>query len=156
MAIFDQLSDRNIWVINGHLASQQMTGVQRFVHEIVCSLDELIAQDVGAIKRLAFELVMPRCANIKPVLTRIKSRQSHIGRIRSVRSASRRGTRTCRASGTSVRLPSGTALSVFKMPCRTGQPSTFRSRRLPISVAIDRKCCHRGTSTNRNRLRLLF
>ncbi len=79
MAAIDQLSDRNIWVINGRFASQQMTGVQRYAHEIVRSLDEIISQDAGVANRLGFELVMPPCANNRPVLLRIESRQSHIG-----------------------------------------------------------------------------
>lgn len=77
MAVFDQLSTRNIWVINGRFASQSMTGVQRFAHEIVYSLDELIAQNDGAIRRLVLELVMSASAITSQCCHGSKPPESH-------------------------------------------------------------------------------
>ena len=48
-----------IWVINGHFAAQRLTGVQRYAHEIVRALDEILCGNPDVADRIGFQLVVP-------------------------------------------------------------------------------------------------
>jgi len=56
--------DRNAaclqWTINGRFVTQQMTGVQRYAHEIVRNLDAILAENSDIARRIALTLVTPR------------------------------------------------------------------------------------------------
>jgi glycosyltransferase involved in cell wall biosynthesis len=47
------------WTINGRFATQRMTGVQRYAHEIVSAIDGILEQDRDLAERLGFELAVP-------------------------------------------------------------------------------------------------
>jgi glycosyltransferase involved in cell wall biosynthesis len=62
---------RRSWAINGRFVAQRMTGVQRYAHEIVTALDELLAENRDAAARLAMRLVLPPAAETAPKLANI-------------------------------------------------------------------------------------
>ena len=47
----DGVDARPIWAINGRYMTQRMTGVQRYAHEIVASLDKILSEDSDIAKR---------------------------------------------------------------------------------------------------------
>jgi glycosyltransferase involved in cell wall biosynthesis len=69
---------KSIWAINGRFMTQEMTGVQRYAHEIVVALDEICSQDSDVARRLGFRLVMPS-ADARPALSQIDIRQTTFG-----------------------------------------------------------------------------
>jgi glycosyltransferase involved in cell wall biosynthesis len=69
----------SIWAINGRYMTQRMTGVQRYAHEIVASLDEISLDDGDVARRLRFQLVVPPGASVKPALSKIEVLQTKIG-----------------------------------------------------------------------------
>jgi len=66
------------WTINGRFLTQQKTGVQRYAHEIVHALDELLSQNHALTSDLRVELLVP-CATKVPDLRAIKVRA--VGRV---------------------------------------------------------------------------
>jgi glycosyltransferase involved in cell wall biosynthesis len=68
---------RSIWAINGRFMTQRMTGVQRYAHEIIVSLNESCKDDDVA-KRLGFRLVVPPGANARPALSQIDVCQTKV------------------------------------------------------------------------------
>lgn len=73
-------ADCRFWTINGRFASQRMTGVQRYAHEIVKALDHILAEQPEVSARLKFELLIPPGAQHVPAaLSRIGIRNSSFG-----------------------------------------------------------------------------
>jgi glycosyltransferase involved in cell wall biosynthesis len=62
---------KSSWAINGRFVTQRMTGVQRYAHEIVAALDDLIAQNRDLAAGLAMRLVLPGVADAPRSLERI-------------------------------------------------------------------------------------
>ncbi|KRR03160.1 glycosyltransferase family 4 protein [Bradyrhizobium valentinum] len=75
----DGVDGRSIWAINGRFMTQRMTGVQRYAHEIVASLDEISSEDGDVARRLGFGLVMPPGVDARPALSQIDVRQTKFG-----------------------------------------------------------------------------
>lgn len=71
--------DKSIWTINGRFLTQQMTGVQRYAHEIVGAIDEILSDSPGVAARVGFELIAPPHDIDKPVLSQIAFRQTRSG-----------------------------------------------------------------------------
>lgn len=46
--------------INGRFATQKMTGVQRYAHEIVSGLDDLLLENIDVANRLRLKLLLPK------------------------------------------------------------------------------------------------
>ena len=68
------------WTIIGRFASQRMTGVQRYAHEIVSALDRILAEQGDLAARIRFELLVPPGAQQVPTaLSRIRIRKSRFG-----------------------------------------------------------------------------
>jgi len=59
------------WAINGRFLTQRMTGVQRYAHEIVAALDEILAQETDRTGRAAMRLVVPPAVRKPPGLSSI-------------------------------------------------------------------------------------
>jgi glycosyltransferase involved in cell wall biosynthesis len=68
-----------IWTINGRFATQRMTGVQRYAHEIVNAIDEIVGDDGDLAQHLGFELTMPPDTAISSEFKQIKSRRVGFG-----------------------------------------------------------------------------
>ncbi len=66
------------WAINGRFLTQRMTGVQRYAHEIVAALDELLSERDFA-SRVRLRLVLPPGVETKPALSKIGIRQTRFG-----------------------------------------------------------------------------
>lgn len=75
----DGVDARPIWAINGRYTTQRMTGVQRYAHEIVASLDKILAEDGDIAKRLGFRLILPGEVQVKPALSQIDVCQTKLG-----------------------------------------------------------------------------
>jgi glycosyltransferase involved in cell wall biosynthesis len=60
------------WAINGRFLSQRMTGVQRYAHEIVAALDELLVQHRANAVGPAMRLVVPPAVEAIPRLSEIE------------------------------------------------------------------------------------
>ena len=56
-----------------------MTGVQRYAHEIVAALDELLAENRDAAASLAMRLVLPPAADAVPSLSKIETCRTRYG-----------------------------------------------------------------------------
>jgi glycosyltransferase involved in cell wall biosynthesis len=70
---------RRGWAINGRFLTQRMTGVQRYAHEIVTALDEILS-DRGDLKcSPEFRLVLPPGAAAKPHLAKIGTCRTNFG-----------------------------------------------------------------------------
>ncbi len=67
------------WAINGRFLTQRMTGVQRYAHEIVLALDEIISQDDDIAACPAMRLVLPPGIKAKPALENIGVCQTSFG-----------------------------------------------------------------------------
>jgi glycosyltransferase involved in cell wall biosynthesis len=72
-------ASRPNWAINGRFVTQRMTGVQRYAHEIVAALDELLAQDRTTAASFAMRLVMPPAAEALPTLAKIEICRTRFG-----------------------------------------------------------------------------
>ena len=59
------------WAINGRFLTQRMTGVQRYAHEIVAALDDILAQEGDSTSRAAMRLVVPPAVRKPPALSKI-------------------------------------------------------------------------------------
>lgn len=59
------------WAINGRFLTQRMTGVQRYAHEIVAALDEILAQDRDRASPAAMRLIVPPAVRKPPDLSTI-------------------------------------------------------------------------------------
>jgi glycosyltransferase involved in cell wall biosynthesis len=67
------------WTINGRFLTQRMTGVQRYAHEIVTALDEILSdQSIGA-RLPELRLVLPPGVAAKPVVSNIGIDQTNFG-----------------------------------------------------------------------------
>ncbi len=66
------------WAINGRFVTQRMTGVQRYAHEIVAALDDLLAENRDA-AGLAMRLVVPPAAQETPSLAKISICRTRFG-----------------------------------------------------------------------------
>ncbi len=75
----DRIDGRQSWSINGRFLTQRMTGVQRYAHEIVTSLDSLLAEEKGRAGLPAMRLVVPPGAGTMPVLSNIGIVQTSFG-----------------------------------------------------------------------------
>ena len=69
--------DGRRFAINGRFLTQRMTGVQRYAHEIVTALDELLSQ--GSNPAIAMRLVVPSGAETKPSLSKIEVCRTRFG-----------------------------------------------------------------------------
>jgi glycosyltransferase involved in cell wall biosynthesis len=68
-----------IWSINGRFATHALTGVQRYAHEIVRKLDELVCERHPLTADAELELLLPPGA---PPLSGLRAiRQRHVGRV---------------------------------------------------------------------------
>jgi glycosyltransferase involved in cell wall biosynthesis len=67
-----QSAKRPSFAINGRFVTQRMTGVQRYAHEILAALDELLTENRDAADRLALRLVLPPAAQAAPALTNVE------------------------------------------------------------------------------------
>src|SRR5580693_10467252 len=67
------------WAINGRFLTQRMTGVQRYAHEIVAALDEIVSQEDQIARQLAMRLLLPPGVEVKPFLSRIRIYQTRFG-----------------------------------------------------------------------------
>ena len=67
------------WAINGRFLTQRMTGVQRYAHEIVAALDEILAQEGDSTSRTAMRLVVPPTVRKPPALAKIAVRRTGFG-----------------------------------------------------------------------------
>jgi glycosyltransferase involved in cell wall biosynthesis len=63
------------WTINGRFLTQRITGVQRYAHEIIQALDELLTAGHPLADRLKLEVVAPLSAAAMPPLKSIGTRQ---------------------------------------------------------------------------------
>jgi glycosyltransferase involved in cell wall biosynthesis len=70
---------KRIWTINGRFATQRMTGVQRYAHEIVNAIDIILQENGDLAEHLGFELVIPPDGSEKPGLDRIAVRRTGFG-----------------------------------------------------------------------------
>jgi glycosyltransferase involved in cell wall biosynthesis len=75
----DGVDAERSWAINGRFLTQRMTGVQRYAYEIVCALDDILAEALGSAKLPEMRLVMPPGVGVKPVLSRIGICQTSLG-----------------------------------------------------------------------------
>jgi hypothetical protein len=67
------------WAINGRFLTQRMTGVQRYAHEIVAALDEILS-DRGDLKCLPeLRLILPPGVAAKPALAKIGTCRTNFG-----------------------------------------------------------------------------
>jgi glycosyltransferase involved in cell wall biosynthesis len=66
------------WAINGRFLTQRMTGVQRYAHEIVTALDDLLAQNRDA-AGLAMGLIVPPGVEAAPPLAKIEICRTRFG-----------------------------------------------------------------------------
>ncbi len=67
------------WAINGRFLTQRMTGVQRYAHEIVAALDEILAQEGDRAGLASMRLIVPPGARDRRVLSRISVSQTGFG-----------------------------------------------------------------------------
>jgi glycosyltransferase involved in cell wall biosynthesis len=72
-------NDRPIWAINGRYLTQRITGVQRYAHEIVASLDQILSEDGDLARRIGFRLVLPPGVETEPAASQIEVRKTKIG-----------------------------------------------------------------------------
>ena len=80
MEISDEGVDRRrSWAINGRFLTQRMTGVQRYAHEIVTALDEILSDQGDPAKLPALRLVLPPGVAAKPALSKIGICQTSFG-----------------------------------------------------------------------------
>jgi glycosyltransferase involved in cell wall biosynthesis len=70
---------RRGWAINGRFLTQRMTGVQRYAHEIVAALDDILATAPRQASLLEMRLVVPPGVEAKPDLGRIGTCQTSFG-----------------------------------------------------------------------------
>jgi len=77
-----QSVERNVggrsWAINGRFVTQRMTGVQRYAHEIVAALGNLLAENRDA-AGLTMRLVVPPAAQETPSLAKISICRTRFG-----------------------------------------------------------------------------
>ncbi len=59
--------------------TQRMTGVERYAHEIVASLDTILSEDGDIANRLGFRLILPGEVEVKPALSQIDVCQTKLG-----------------------------------------------------------------------------
>ena len=67
----DDVEGRRSWAINGRFLTQRMTGVQRYAHEIVTALDEILSAEGDRARLPELRLVLPPGIARKPVLSKI-------------------------------------------------------------------------------------
>jgi glycosyltransferase involved in cell wall biosynthesis len=67
------------WTINGRFLTQPMTGVQRYAHEIVSALDEILSQSADVARNLDIRLVLPPRAERKVAFSAIDVRRTGFG-----------------------------------------------------------------------------
>ena len=67
------------WAINGRFLTQRMTGVQRYAHEIVAALDEILSDRGDPAWLPEFRLVLPPGVMAKPALEKIGIRRTNLG-----------------------------------------------------------------------------
>jgi glycosyltransferase involved in cell wall biosynthesis len=67
------------WAVNGRFLTQRMTGVQRYAHEIVTALDEILSSRDDAARLPGFQLVLPPGVAAKPSLAKIGTRRTGFG-----------------------------------------------------------------------------
>jgi glycosyltransferase involved in cell wall biosynthesis len=74
----DGVDERPDWAINGRFLTQRMTGVQRYAHEIVTALDELLSER-DFTSRVRLRLVLPPGVKTKPALSKIHIQKTRFG-----------------------------------------------------------------------------
>jgi glycosyltransferase involved in cell wall biosynthesis len=80
MKIFDDGVDgRRSWAINGRFLTQRVTGVQRYAHEIVAALDDILSEEGDIARRLTMRLVLPPGAEVRSALSQIDIRRTRFG-----------------------------------------------------------------------------
>ena len=67
------------WAINGRFLTQRMTGVQRYAHEIVAALDQILAEGDDRTSLAAMRLIVPPGLLDRPTLSRIGVSQTRFG-----------------------------------------------------------------------------
>jgi glycosyltransferase involved in cell wall biosynthesis len=65
---------RRRWTINGRFLTQKITGVQRYAHEIVAALDDLLNSGAPLTNQLDLELLAPPSCTFIPDLKAIKTK----------------------------------------------------------------------------------
>jgi glycosyltransferase involved in cell wall biosynthesis len=75
----DGLGGRRDWTINGRFLTQRMTGVQRYAHEIVSALDDILSEERGVARWPRMRLALPPGVVEKPVLSKIGICQTNFG-----------------------------------------------------------------------------
>src|ERR1700737_242297 len=75
----DRVDARRSWAINGRFLTQRMTGVQRYAHEVVAALDDILAEALGDTRLPEMRLVVPPSVEVKPVLSKIGMCQTSFG-----------------------------------------------------------------------------
>jgi|SRR5664280_108202 len=67
------------WAINGRFLTQRMTGVQRYAHEIVTALNQILSDEDDIARLPELRLVLPPGVAVKPVLSKIGICQTNFG-----------------------------------------------------------------------------
>ena len=67
------------WTINGRFLTQRMTGVQRYAHEIVSALDDILLDELDVARRPRIRLALPPWVDKKPVLSKMGICQTNFG-----------------------------------------------------------------------------
>ncbi len=75
----DNRVDARSWAINGRFLTQRMTGVQRYAHEIVAALDEILSEEGDHARLASMRLVLPPGTRERPVLSKIGVRETGFG-----------------------------------------------------------------------------
>jgi glycosyltransferase involved in cell wall biosynthesis len=75
----DHRMEQGSWAINGRFLTQRMTGVQRYAHEIVAALDQILAEDGDRGDLAAMRLIVPPGVVDRPALSEITVSQTGFG-----------------------------------------------------------------------------
>jgi glycosyltransferase involved in cell wall biosynthesis len=75
----DHLGGRQSWAINGRFLTQRMTGVQRYAHEIVAALDDILSEEGDIVGLPRMRLVLPPGVEATPVLSKFDICHTNFG-----------------------------------------------------------------------------
>jgi len=75
----DNRMEQGSWAINGRFLTQRMTGVQRYAHEIVAALDQILAEEGDRRILAGMRLIVPPGVVDRPGLSEIAVSQTGFG-----------------------------------------------------------------------------
>jgi glycosyltransferase involved in cell wall biosynthesis len=75
----DGLQGRHVWAINGRYLTQRVTGVQRYAHEIVAAIADILSENGDVARRLGMRLVVPPGGRAALVPSKIDVVQTSFG-----------------------------------------------------------------------------